>query len=855
MVNPVGAGTMLRSRPEETMATTSSNPSLTLPKSEQVNANGTLDVTGMSYNDSFAQGNAGSLLLTISDTSGLLYGFYPGPGAVAAPGSGSHTLSFQGSYTQVEDILNSVTYVAGAAGGSDDIHLDIWNQGGTETTGDVPVTIGGTAAGTVASGSTVPTLSEPASEAVTTGATLTVSGSYTDSTAANNPGAMYLSISDSSGTLRAVDASGNVVAGSGGNSISLNTGYLNVDSILRTLSYTAAGTSGSDTIHFDLWNQGGVETTGDVAITVTGSANGGPEVWTGAVSSDWNNAANWSGGAVPTSGDAVYIPSGTTNVATLSNASLSGETITLQGGTVDFNNVTLNSVLQASGSGAMQIGGTLTVGSAGTLDAAGNAQVIVTGASETIVNNGLVETTSGGSFVIYNTATATAATANFVNNGSVAIAGGALNLAAPPNYWLPGSLPDWSVVNRGGISIADNGAFWLNGTLSGGTIAFAGTGALNLEQPEALTGGAVVSGFGPGDQLDLYGIAGKGGALNYVNGTLDVTSNGTLDQAIALTGSLTLGNFEGNTVGSNGSPTEIVYVPGGGTSGMFDPEIAAPAAASVAQGSTLALNDISIVNIGTSGGMSVSALTGTLYMSGATGSGTHQVSVAPTSTSQLNADLASLTYVPAAGATTDIVSVGAYPPAPVETVREIPISITNGGGSASPTLNEPASETVASSGTVAVTGSYSDSFASGNAGALYLGITDSSGTLSATDASGAAVAGSGSDSIAVTTSYVDVNAILASLHYTAGAGAGADTIRFDVWNQAGMETTGATAITVDSGSTTMAMMTQSPMMASDFTTPGTTSPTTGITGNSTTGFTALGDTTTQPIGVPLTLPH
>jgi hypothetical protein len=101
---------------------------------------------------------------------------------------------------------------------------------------------------------------------------------------------------------------------------------------------------------------------------------------------------------------------------------------------------------------------------------------------------------------------------------------------------------------------------------------------------------------------------------------------------------------------------------------------------------------------------------------------------------------------------------------------------------------------------VAVSGSYSDSFALSNAGSLFLGISDNRGTLSATDASGDAVAGSGSNSIALNTDYVDLNAILASLHYTASGSPGSDTIDFDVWNQAGVETTGNSAVTIGSSS-------------------------------------------------------
>ena len=836
-----------------TSTTSTSDPTLQLPLDEQTGSNGTVAVAGASYSDSFAAANPGALYLGISDSSGLLYGYYPAGGTIAAPGSGTESIAFQGSYADVEAILSSLTYVATGSSGTDQIQYDIWNQAGVETTGDVPVTIGGTIASSgtstppATSGS--PALTEPAGETVAAGATLPVSGNYSDSFAAGNSGAMFLGITDSSGTLSATNAAGQVVAGSGTDSITLNADYADVNAVLKSLTYTAGSASGSDSINFDIWNQAGVETTDTVPVTITAGGGSNPppvsETWTGAVSGDWNTAANWSGEAVPTSGDTVTIPGGIANAPTLSNATLSGETIALAGGTVDFNNVTLDSWLQASGSGAVAIGGTLTIGSAGGIIAGSDAQLDLEGSAETIVNNGTLASGSGGILEIYNNATSTGAGATLVNAGTIVADGGTVNIASNASYSLPGSLPDWTLANTGGAGVGDGGNLLIDGTVAGGDIAFTGTGALSLEQSHAMAGGAMVSGFGPGDILDLYGAAGDGGALSFANGTLDVTVNGTLAQAIALGGSFTTGNFEEYVAGGPGNPGEIVYVPSGGISGMFDPEIAAPATAAVAQGMTLALNDVSIENLGTQGGTAViTAESGTLYINGASGSGTHQLNLSADSTSQLQADLASLTYVPAADASADTVTIQVSPPAPVSTMRAIPIDITGSAAPSGPVLQEPGSETVASGGSVAVAGSYSDSFAAGNPGLLFLGISDSTGPLTATNAAGQAVAGSGTNNIAVQADYVDVNAILASLHYTAGTASGTDTISFDVWNQAGVETMGATAVTIDPAAQSMTL--------ADFTTGGASISTvqpTGSTGSA--GSMPLADTPPHPIGIPL----
>ena len=695
----------------------------------------------------------------------------------------------------------------------------------------------------MASGSTSatdPALQLPSYEQVVSDGTVAVTGvTYTDSFAAANPGSLYLSITDSSGTLNAINAAGQPVAGSGTNSIALNADDTDVNAILNSLTYTAGSAAGSDSIAVTIWNQDGVETVNTVPVTITAGGGDPPplaETWTGAVSSDWNTAANWSGDAVPAGGDSVTIAGGTANAPTLSNATLSGETITLSGGTVDFTNVTLDSVLQANGSGDVQVGGTLTIGSAGAVIAGSGANLNVEGSAETIINNGTLAG-SGGILIIYNNAASASASATLLNAGTIDAGDGTVNFASNTTFSVPGALPSWTLVNSGSVSIGDNGNLLLDGTVDGGDIAFTGTGALSLEQANAMVAGATVSGFGPGEQLDLYGAAGDGGAMSFANGTLDVAINGTLVQAIALGGSFTTGNFEQSVVAGPGNAGEIVYVPSGGISGMFDPEIAAPAAATVAQGTTLALNGVAIENLGTQGGnVSITAASGTLYMDGATGSGTNQLGLSTDSTPQLEADLASLTYVPAAGAVSDAVTIQVSPPAPVSITRAIPITIYQ------PSLQEPGSETVASGGAVAVAGSYSDSFAAGNPGQLFLGISDSTGTLTATDAAGQAVAGSGTDSIAVQTDYVDVNAILASLNYAAGAGSGSDTINFEVWNQAGVETTGATAVTIEPAAQAMTL--------ADFTTAGSASTLqpNGSTGSA--GKALLPDTQSHPIGIP-----
>lgn len=638
-----------------------------------------------------------------------------------------------------------------------------------------------------------PELTLPSSEQIAPGSTIDLAGvSYNDSYAAGNPGQLFLGVSDSSGTLSATDSAG-VVPGSGTNSIGLSVSYSDLEATLSSLSYTAAVAPGSDTISFDIWDQAGVQTTGTIPITVASGVDA-TETWTGAVSSDWNTPGNWSGGAVPVSGDNVIIPAGTPNNATLSDATLTGETITVNGSaSVNFTNVTLNSILQTANTGNLAIGGTLIVSAQGTLGPEQGGTLLVNSGGEVvpIVNDGTIQAPADSLLTINNGGTVTSNAMTVTNNGIISADGGNVSFDfAPPPF---GNAPPETLTNSGSIVISNSGDLTLNGTFVGNDVAFAGTGALSLQQPNSFAGGSTVTGFGLGDQIDLYGAA-QGGPLGYSNGILTAGAAA----AIPLAGTFGLGNFESEFTGGAGNAEMIADAPGGGPSGVVQPDISAPASATVAQESTLSLGDVSISSSGTTQDtLLISAGSGTLFMNGATGSGTSHLSLGPTPESQIDADLASLSYVPAAGATADTVEVQVSPPAPVTTSREIPITVTSGGGSGGPTLNEPSSETVAAGAAVAVGGSYSDSFAQNSPGELWVGISDGSGTLGTTNASGATVAGSGTNSIGLSADYVDVNAILAGLHYTAGGAAGSDTIQFQVWNQAGAETTWSTAVTID----------------------------------------------------------
>ena len=822
-------------------------------------------------------------------------------------------------------------------------------------------------------------LTLPASEQVAQGSTTDISGiSYNDSSAAGNPGEMYLSITDSSGALTATDSAG-TVPGSGTNSITLDATYADVQAILSSLAYVAPGSPGPDTINFDLWDQDGVESTGTIPVTVT--SGGTTETWTGAVSSDWNTPGNWSGNTVPGPGNTAIIPGATPNDPVLSNAVLNNETIVVdqasqpQGNTIDLNGVTLgagSALLVKNPSGNNQdiasivIGGTLTV-DAGARISTGSGllqNLVANAAGAAVINAGTISNT-GISFINGGTV---------VNNGLFEnqSIGGAATIYNPGTILIDSiSAGLGGTVAGGTIEVGGGRSLEIAGTLDATAVQFTGPASLRFDEPNDIVGATAISGFGSGDEIWLgIGAGLLNPALSFADGTLDVSQSGTHFASIPFSGNLTLGNFAEQVSGP------IVYALDNGYTGVTSPDIAAPDQASVTQGSTLILNDITLANSSTFP-LTVTVTTGTgeLFMNGASGSGTQRVTVSG-STAQVNADLTSLAYVPAAGTASDTIEVdgqinfpsafsaanrwipvsisgssgptlsepssesvaadgtitvqgtytdsvaagnpgamylaisdssgtlyadygqagqqqqapgsgtntitfqgsygqvdailntltyvaGAGPgsdnihfdlwnQAGVETTGDVPVTVTSGGsGGGSPTLAEPANESVAQGGTVAVSGSYSDSFAQNNPGQLFLGISDSNGTLSAQDASGQTAAGSGTNSIALNTDYVDLNAILASLHYTAGTNAGSDSIQFEVWNQAGVESTGTTAVTVGAPANGIAMSQQD--LAAPAPLPDVTA--SSVSGGSPTTAATLNDVSGVPPVMPLNFSH
>jgi serralysin len=200
----------------------------------------------------------------------------------------------------------------------------------------------------------------PASETVAAGATQAVSGvSVSDAWAAGTGGDMALNVWDQTGTLTI----GGQTFGPGGSPVPdgmLSGSLAQINADLATLSYTAGGNAGSDTITVNVWNQAGVQATETIPVGITSDGGGATT------------------GGTPQ--DDVTIPSGNADaVENVSNATISAagaNQLIFIGGTGD--------TLTATGGGdtvqAFQGGNTITTGG-------GNNAIYISG-SNNVVNAG-----------------------------------------------------------------------------------------------------------------------------------------------------------------------------------------------------------------------------------------------------------------------------------------------------------------------------------------------------------------------------------------------------------------------------------------------------------------------------------
>ncbi len=136
--------------------------------------------------------------------------------------------------------------------------------------------------------------------------------------------------------------------------------------------------------------------TSSVLITVLSS-----NVWTGSVSTAWNNAANWSCG-IPASGENIEVPGGLTNYPILDGPRTIGSVLLANGATINLNNSTLTISGAITGTGTI-IGSTT---SSLTINGSGNQGTFymnqTTPGTSNVVANFTLNSTATGSATLGN---------------------------------------------------------------------------------------------------------------------------------------------------------------------------------------------------------------------------------------------------------------------------------------------------------------------------------------------------------------------------------------------------------------------------------------------------------------------
>ncbi len=288
--------------------------------------------------------------------------------------------------------------------------------------------------------------------------------------------------------------------------------------------------------------------------------------WTGATSSNWNDAGNWDAGMVPTKDNRVIIPTGLTNYPVINagttalakyisieSGSLTlnaNSTLTVNGFNTENNNISINNAGILNNSGTIIIGGTTAhdygiynqpsaqfnnnSGAILTVDYTNNAAIFNDQSS--ISNSGTITIGANSSnYGIFNN------TAYFSNGTGASITA---NLNGYPIYNDQQS----TFTNDGQLSITGNSSISY-GIYNGSSSSFSNSSTINITAPNVSTGitnGAVFSNTG---NINITNTTSSG-----INNVLSFTNSGTINitgiggTGIAIGGGAT---FSNNSVASN----------------------------------------------------------------------------------------------------------------------------------------------------------------------------------------------------------------------------------------------------------------------------------------------------------------
>ena len=333
-----------------------SGPSISAPSSETVAAGQSVPVSGVQVTDAYAASHPGQLALNVSSTGGNIA--MTGANGTALPGSGSASISVQGTFADINAELASLAFTAGTAAASGQINVSVYDQLGLSADAAVPVSVTGSSGGGGGGGGggtgSGPSIAAPTSEATTAGGTLAISGiQVVDSYAASNPGSMALDVTSTDGTVTMTNG-GTALAGSGTSEIFVQDTFAHINADLASLSYTAGATSGTGQISVQVYDQLGLSANASVPVTITGGTGPANPTITG-TSGDDNIVATLNNTTINSGAgnDSIFL-SGTGDVVTTGNGA--NTVMGFAGG---------NTITTGSGNDDIRIGGTGNVVNAG----------------------------------------------------------------------------------------------------------------------------------------------------------------------------------------------------------------------------------------------------------------------------------------------------------------------------------------------------------------------------------------------------------------------------------------------------------------------------------------------------------
>lgn len=311
--------------------------------------------------------------------------------------------------------------------------------------------------------------------------------------------------------------------------------------------------------------------TGAVALALSctaGSALAVENLWTGAVSTDWNDPANWSLGRVPIAPNGQPEPDNfddaVINVITPNIATISADIPTPRDIVVGFGPGTNGQVNHNAGSAATGSGGNWMFvgrnGGTGTYNLTGSGSLNVAGRLYIAGHNGAAAT----------------GTLNIDTTGTLAM-GGDLNLGAAGGTGTVNldagtvAVGSWLSVGRDENGLGGTGNF----NQSGGSIAVAGhsvlglpgtTGNLNMTGGTHTTTGEFWVGNGVGESVPGTGVAVVNGGTITANNWIAVGRDGGLGTlSIGGTGTVAHQSNGHITIGTGAGGNGTVNVSGGGT--------------------------------------------------------------------------------------------------------------------------------------------------------------------------------------------------------------------------------------------------------------------------------------------------